>query len=150
MMNDTESTDPGYQLIPVARLRAVCDPFLHSPWEEVASISVKAVQQALSDQLVESKPYSKQRISDKSWTTADHVARIAYLAAEGWADPIEVDVGVPDLGCWMDWMVTDGNHRLAAAIVRGDEFILASIAGSCDYMVELFGEMEVAALEVAD
>jgi hypothetical protein len=147
-MIENDNNDPGYQLIPVARLRAVCDPFLSSPWEEVASISVEDVQQALNNRLDGSKPYSKQRITDKSWNTADHIARIAYLVAEGWDDPIEVDVGVPHLGCWMDWMVTDGNHRLAAAIVREDEFILASIAGSCEYMIELFGEMEVAAPEV--
>lgn len=68
-----------------------------------------------------------------------HAARIAYLVENGWPDAIEVDVGVPSMFCHVDWPVTDGNHRLAAAAYRGDVSILASVGGSLDYALELFG-----------
>jgi hypothetical protein len=54
-------------------------------------------------------------------------------------DAIEIDVGIPSMGCHIDWMVTDGNHRLAAAIYRRDEFIVAIVGGDLDYATELFG-----------
>ena len=33
----------------------------------------------------------------------------------------------------------DGNHRLAAASLRGDPSILAIVSGDLDYALELFG-----------
>ncbi|KSQ21817.1 hypothetical protein APB26_32740 [Pseudomonas aeruginosa] len=55
-------------------------------------------------------------------------------------DPIAIDVGVPVLGYWgPSWMITDGNHRLAAAIYRGDTTISALVDGQMDHAFELFG-----------
>lgn len=66
-----------------------------------------------------------------------HIQRIAYLAVHSWEDPIEIDVGIPVLSYWNDHIVIDGNHRLAAAIFRGDETIGACIAGQLDFAEEL-------------
>jgi len=71
--------------------------------------------------------------------TRDHAGRIAYLVLNEAADPIEVDVGVPVLRYWPDWIVLDGNHRLAAAIYSGRSHIAAEVAGQLDYAEELFG-----------
>lgn len=68
-----------------------------------------------------------------------HAGRIAYFVTHGWEDPISVDVGVPSLGCNVRWPVQDGNHRLAAAIYRNDDAILADVDGSVAYAAELFG-----------
>lgn len=68
-----------------------------------------------------------------------HASRIAFLVKNGWADAIEVDVGIPSMRCYVNWPVTDGNHRLAAAAYRGDKAILASVGGCLDYAFELFG-----------
>ena len=133
-------------LVSVARLRKLCDPFAQPPWEGVAGLTTEGVRQAMQDGFVLAQAYSDpeqigapERIA--AWTPEEHISRIAYLAHHGWAEPIEVDVGVPDMGCYVDWPVTDGNHRLAAAIVRGDKHILASVSG-CEYtMRKLFGRM---------
>jgi hypothetical protein len=53
--------------------------------------------------------------------------------------PIEIDVGVPSLGCNIDWPIYDGNHRLGAAIYRNDEYIPVEISGDIDYAMNLFG-----------
>lgn len=127
-------------LIPVDRLLELCNPFVNPPWEEVASLSVEGIRAAARDGFIEPRSYSDGDRS-RTWTVEDHIARIAYLVIHGWDDPIDVDVGVPSLGCWLDWPVTDGNHRLAAAAVRGDTYIVANMSGSCDYMKELFGEL---------
>ena len=65
-----------------------------------------------------------------------HVDRVAYFVVKGWSDAIQLDVGAPELGCHVDWIVTDGHHRLAAAIYRDDKHIFANIAGSLNYAVE--------------
>ncbi|WP_323601038.1 hypothetical protein [Pseudomonas putida] len=69
----------------------------------------------------------------------DHSARIAYLVLNPACDPIELDVGCPGLGLGgPSWPVLDGNHRLAAAIFREDEFISAQVSGDLDHAFELF------------
>ena len=65
-----------------------------------------------------------------------HIDRVAHLVMAGWKDAIQLDVGVPELGCYVNWVITDGHHRLAAAIYRGDKQIFANISGSLDYAVE--------------
>jgi hypothetical protein len=70
---------------------------------------------------------------------AYHAGRIAHLVINGWNDPIDIDVGVPVLSFTPTWLVPDGNHRLAAAIFRDDEFIAADVSGDIDLAFELFG-----------
>jgi len=132
--------DNGHRLVSVKRLRELCDPFDTPPWEGAASLTVDGVHQAMQDGFVLAQAYSNgNRVS--TWTVEEHIARIAYLAKHGWEDPIEVDVGIPHMGCYIDWPVTDGNHRLAAAIVRGDKHILACVAGCTETMREELGRM---------
>ena len=73
-----------------------------------------------------------------------HAARIAYLVVNGWKDEIVFE---PERG-WRPgdhlrhmWPVTDGNHRLAAAIYRGDEEILAIISGDTEAAMDFLGEV---------
>lgn len=63
-------------------------------------------------------------------SSLEHIARIAWFVVNGWNEPIDVDVGIPSLGCYPAWPLEDGNHRFAAAIFRGDCFILAYVSGA--------------------
>ncbi|AXH60405.1 hypothetical protein PLA107_032955 (plasmid) [Pseudomonas amygdali pv. lachrymans str. M301315] len=56
-------------------------------------------------------------------------------------DPIGIDVGVPSVTV-IAWPILDGNHRVAAAIFRGDLTINAEISGCLDHICELFGLSE--------
>lgn len=77
-----------------------------------------------------------------------HVGRVRFLMESGWDDPIELDVGAPVLNYdGPAWKVIDGNHRLAAAALRGDEHILVSVAGQLDHGAFLLGVTEEALLE---
>ena|ERR1700733_1556486 len=123
-------------LIPVANLAELHNPFECSPWGW-GSCSLDAVTVAIQQKRFESKPnFLIDTLQDSK---EFDIARIAYLVETGWSDPINIDVGVPALGCYIDWMITDGNHRLGAAIYRKDEFISAVVDGDINYAFELFG-----------
>lgn len=66
-----------------------------------------------------------------------HVRKIAFFVVHGVRDPIDLDVGVPSMGCVVDHLVDDGNHRLAGAWIRGDRTIPARISGSLDHAQDL-------------
>jgi len=66
-----------------------------------------------------------------------HAGRIAWLVINGWnEDPIDIDVGVPGFGDVLE-IVQDGNHRLAAAILRGDDFIPVECSGDEELINEI-------------
>jgi hypothetical protein len=121
------------QSIKVSVLQKICDPYKDCPWHcgSITTARIKVCVQGSKFALKPLNPFNHNR--------SQHIKRIAYLVKNGWSDPIQIDVGVPSLGCNIEWPVVDGNHRLAAAIFRGDEEILCEISGSMDYAEELLG-----------
>jgi uncharacterized protein YbaR (Trm112 family) len=66
-----------------------------------------------------------------------NIARIAWLANNGWDDkdePITVEMYSDSSNRW--YPVVDGNHRLAAAIVLNMETIRITPDGDIDYMAK--------------
>ena len=115
--------------IPVRRLQKICNPFESSPWD--TPLSIHDIECAIK---------TKRFVEPNDVGGAyDHAGRIAYLVKSGWDDPIEVDVGVPILNYYTDWVIQDGNHRFAAALYRKSRYISASVAGQLDYARDLFG-----------
>jgi hypothetical protein len=112
--------------VKVKRLARRCNPFGDSPWG--VRLRRSDVSRALEVGMLEEKPGSEK-----------HAERIAYLVNFGWKYAIEVDVGVPVLGYHVNWIVTDGNHRLAAAMFLGLEYIEVSVAGQMDYAKRVLG-----------
>lgn len=113
--------------IPVTRLSEHCNPFRDNPWDYGSRLTKGKVSDAISN--------GKLAVCG----TGTHAQRVAFLVVNPADDPIEIDVGVPVLGYNPDWMVLDGNHRLAAAIYANREFIAATVTGQMDYAMELFG-----------
>lgn len=115
--------------IPVSRLRKICNPFDDTPWESIVSLS--DVKSAISSgRLIEPCDLANAN---------DHSGRIAYFVAYGWCDPIEIDVGVPILNYYPEWIIQDGNHRFAAAMYLRKRYISATVSGQMDYAKRLFG-----------
>lgn len=114
--------------LPVSAVIAHCNPYgASAPWG--VPVAMADVELALTERRFAPEPGRD-----------DHAARIAYLVENPATDPIAIDVGVPALGYWgPSWMITDGNHRLAAAIYRGDATISALVDGQMDHAFELFG-----------
>ena len=113
-------------------------PFLSHTWIGLDTpVTVEEVQAAVREGRLQ-KPISVDYYS-KPPDRRYHIERIAYLVVHGWDDPISLDVGVPSFNCYVAWIVDDGNHRHAAAIVRGDTHIKAFVGGEESYAVELLG-----------
>ena len=111
-------------------------PFQSRVWHSMRSpIQRKEIDQAVSEGRL--KGFDENLWQDES--RSSHIERIAYLVVHGWDDPISIDVGIPFLGCYVDWIIVDGNHRLAAAFYRNDTHIDVGISGCNDYIKELLG-----------
>jgi hypothetical protein len=131
-------------LVAVSRVALLCNPTQSWPWccdapstEEWATL--------LKTAPLEDCPVASTEPASR------HIGRIRYLAQHGWSDAIEVDVGCPVLGYGgPKWPVTDGNHRLAAAIVRNDAFISVDVAGQLDHAASLLGVSERALMRHPD
>lgn len=121
--------------IPVRRLLNLANPVECPPWECGILLAKKDVLDAVTAGDLLAKPVP---IYDEG-NPYIHARRIAWLVKHGWSDAIEVDIGIPSMGCYPEWPVLDGNHRLYAAVIRGDREILTSVAGDLGYAAKRFG-----------
>lgn len=119
-------------LLPTAKVLELCNPLRMSPWD-AGRVSKKLVRECARNRWLCPSPVGHDATAEM------HAGRIAFLVENGWQDPIEIDVGVPSMRCYVDWPVLDGNHRLAAASLRRDPNIFACVGGDLDYAFELFG-----------
>lgn len=116
--------------IAVDLLRERCDPFGSCVWDLDEPITIGEVAVAINQKDLFPPSVGGPYEPSPRWTRARHVARVAWFVCRGWSDPISIDFGVPSLNCHVDWPVTDGNHRLAAAIYLGHDHITAECSGS--------------------
>ncbi len=99
------------------------NPFSRTVWFDITSpITREEVASALEGTL----PSDPAR--------ASHVQRVAAFVADGWSDPINVDLGVPMVNFVPEWPILDGNHRFMAAVYRGDAAIAADVSGQVDWI----------------
>lgn len=119
--------------VALEKLKALCNPFETLIWGTKTPIYYKDVKWAVINNKVLSTPYSSQQ----NWSKRKHVERIAYFVLHPEPSPIEIDVGIPSMGYYPEWVVLDGNHRLAAAIYSRCEFIKAYCSGEEEVIEEL-------------
>lgn len=118
-----------YMNVSVESITDYWDPMYDDIWA-CGRISIQDVKNCKELELG-SKAFSENDENLKSWRY--NVARIAWFVKNGWSNcrkdtqPILIEVSCID--DFHPIYVVDGNHRLAAAIVRGEEFILAEISG---------------------
>lgn len=138
---ETLSEDGGSSLltIPLAALLEYCDPTLDDPWGcgkidpedvlfEVGCTRQRAQPIDYDDEIYRSYEYN--------------IERIAYFVEHGWEDsgtdfePVTVDIGLA--GYTPLHLLVDGNHRVAAAKIRGDESITIELIGDVAKAVAVF------------
>ena len=129
-------------------LREYCDPF-KGCWPELDKpLTIEEVQACLDKgKEQEHKPFELSDWWCKGPRASEiyrskHIQKVAWFARHGFQKPIDIDVGIPSMNCYVSWFVQDGNHRLAAAIFRQvtlqeDPWIPLSVAGSVNYAKEL-------------
>lgn len=114
------------------------NPFDNTVWLGLENpITVREVQHAINTDTLAAYPLCFVQNDNISKGRSYHIQRVGYLVKYGWSDAIVIDVGIPSLGRHVDWIVIDGNHRLAAAIFRNDNYITASISGEISYAEHL-------------
>lgn len=125
--------------VPVSKLMCY-SAFKHPVWFEVTKpITKKEVAGAIRAGFFFDRPLNGGQAFLPEGIRTLHIWRVAYLVVNPDPRPIFVDVGIPHMGVYIDWIVDDGNHRLAAAIFRQDKTIPASISGCVRTIRETLG-----------
>ena len=133
--------------VSVEKLRKMADPFRYDVWGCGTTLTEKEVRQSICSKRYIHEPYSEQRVQyGETWSMQDHASRVAYLVVFGWCEPISIDVGVPDLGFTPQWPVSDGNHRLAAAIFARIQAIDAEVSGDCSLLSQILANSGICTL----
>lgn len=132
--NPDENETPAFVL--VSYLRRMWCPLATPPWYLDAPLSPADVLESYREGRLINAPLLPALSADAS----SHAARIAGLMTSGWDDPLSVDIGVPshpdrllDL-----WPITDGNHRLYAAILLEHREISVSLSGCVETLDKVF------------
>lgn len=139
MTSERELPVEEYMTIPLASLLEYWDPTIDDVWG-CGPIDENDVLRQVSSLNNASSP---TRLDSENFSSYDfNTARIAYLIYHGWdapdvdVEPVTVDIGTQ--GYTPDELVPDGNHRLAAAKIRGDKTIAISIIGDIDKAYKVF------------
>jgi hypothetical protein len=136
-------------LVSVATLQKYCDPFVEYVWDwDTKPMSRLAVKRCVNANRVTSEPYEPPLVwrMNKPFRSRDwHNRRVAYLVLYPVPSPIVIDLQTYEYAKMAGlpaWMVQDGNHRLAAAIYRGDKYIEAEILGRVADARKLLGPLK--------
>jgi hypothetical protein len=105
-------------IVDLQKLTSIINPLLNPPWAEVtAPIKIEEIENASAQSHMEYDPFKPE-------TRQKHIERIAFFAKNGWQDePISIVLRSNV------YPIYDGNHRLCAAIFRGDSWIAANVEG---------------------
>lgn len=131
--------DAGLIRTTLARVVALADPLLMDPWG-IGPITLADLSTGLPAPVHECRARDRSHGLDLGpWCRLCEVAAVArFFAAGPCVDtpdrfPVTLDVG---FGYFVpDWMLVDGNHRVLAAQLRGDEFIDVGVHGDWDRAV---------------
>lgn len=110
--------------VQVKTLLKYCNPLVTPPWgSNILPISREEVQTRIHlGNLTPYREYNPVTLIPE--TKFDHINRIAWLVVNGWGDSaIAIDFNSNE------WIIYDGNHRFAAAIIRNDQMIWAEVYG---------------------
>ena len=134
----------GYHETDTYMLNQICDPF--SCWvDQENPITKKEVMECLKkgeEELVhhlENELFSRKLTEEEILENRkNHIKKIAYFVKNENTKPILIDVGIPEMGAYVDYKIVDGNHRFAGNIIAGRERTKAHIIGSIEYAEELY------------
>lgn len=144
-VKDIEDLDDGVEAIDVSVLVSIWNPF--SAWYELKgkAITEEEVQSCIANG-DEENVFTELFLPTDSPTEIqvkdareNHIKKIAYFVVHGFSDPIDVECLDYD-----DFRVNDGNHRLCAAIIRGEKAINGWVGGflDCAYDAKLILEAD--------
>lgn len=132
------------QLIRTSVIKVLCNPF-DGCWRDIPNlITLEEITQCLDkgeEEFIEMGDFCPW-VAPSLVFKEQHIKKISYFVKYGFNDPIHIDVGIPVLNYYRNYLVTDGNHRLASAIykldiLKEDTLVPCSITGQISYAQEL-------------
>ena len=136
-LDDTDENEYKVELwtIRVADLEKLYNPMRNDPWA-CGEIDAFDVLSYMADGSSAGRLPAGLTTED-TISVEYNIARIAWLANNGWDDkdePITVEMYADSSNRW--YPIVDGNHRFAAAIVLNKETIRITPEGDIDYMMK--------------
>ena len=128
-------------MLPLNRFKKLINPLRAPPWQGCVDCRRSTISKHIKNGTSESQPWDagpNPAQNDHETDEDFHSKRVAYLVINPSNRPIQIDVGVPSLGFEPRYLVYDGNHRIAAAIYRRDEWLAVDYSGSVDVFQEMF------------
>lgn len=143
-LSDKELENLAHHVLSLETITQYCNPFegywceLNSPItkEEVLQCIAKGEAKLIDTPIWTEITFGRIKMTEAE-SRQNHIQKIAYFATNDIEKPIEIDVGIPSMNCYVEYMVDDGNHRLAGAIIKGDKTIKAHVAGSTSHAKQL-------------
>lgn len=129
--------------LPLKEFKKLWSPFDSKsiPWSLSSAISIKDVEKSVQEGKLVGIDRGQHFKYFKDSLRLLHIRRIAWFVVNGIKNPITIHIN-PELQIHPKpnrWVVSDGNHRLAAAIVREDKYINVNIRGDLEHAEKLLG-----------
>lgn len=136
--------DLAHHVLSLETITQYCNPFegcwceLNSPItkEEILDCISKGEAKLTNTPIWTEIAFGSVKMTEAE-SRKNHIQKIAYFATNDIEKPINIDVGIPSMNCYVEYMVDDGNHRLAGAIIKGDKTIKAHVSGSTSHAEQL-------------
>ena len=133
----------AFHNVPVVDLAKYCDPF--QCWPELESpITKEEVLECLrrgEEELVKTPLGLELSFSDTPMDLPllreNHIKKIAYFVKHEPQERVSLDVGIPSMGCFVEYFIQDGNHRFAGSIIAGRGTVACGISGDLSHIKEL-------------
>lgn len=114
-------------LVSLQKLLKIANPLNFPPWREIKGPILD--NEILNCQEIK---YEKEYDSLQPQTRDEHIRKIAFFVKNGWQDdPITIILNKNI------YPIYDGNHRVCAAIIRNDEYIIANVEGPSSKIKDL-------------
>lgn len=130
--------------LPIKKVIEYANP-LKGCWPELKSpITIKEVRDCIKNnqqELVETPSWIVIALNEKKYpeqlVRENHIKKIAFFVVNEVKEPIHIDVGIPSLGGHVDYIIDDGNHRLAAEMIKVSKTIKAKVSGEVSHAQSL-------------
>lgn len=137
IMEALNDEDANYIIeVPINNLLGIINPFEDVIWGSDNSVGIVSIDDVLACPDIEVGTLPASQTEHDIHSRTYNVARIAYLAQSGFTDarfddhPMTVDVGL--FGDTPACVLLDGNHRLAAAVIRREARVQVCVIGDID------------------
>jgi hypothetical protein len=120
----------------LSKLLAVSNPVTNPPWPFLSVVEAVDFKKLVQHVIISGEE-RRDPVDEGTRDMFVHAERIAYFFHKGWDGKVIIDVGCPELPNLSDWIIDDGNHRVYAAVLRGDTLVEIGFSGDIDYGAEL-------------